>query len=138
MERRQYDEVIEGKIYVGSADEAECAIADQKATHVYDVRVNGRGEQVSYVYKHRPIEENDEAKTIKKGAEEIAATIRSGDSVYIHCGSGTGRAAVMAAATLIELGEVSTLEEAMKIVLLKRKGARFQPIMVDALEKLYK
>ena len=138
MDHRQYDEVIEGKIYVGSAEEAECAITDQKATHVYDVRVNGRGEQVSYAYTHSPIEENNEAETIKKGAKEIAAAIHNGESVYIHCGSGTGRAAVMAAATLIELEEVSTLEEAMKIVLQKRKGARFQPIMVSALEKLYK
>ena len=138
MERRQYDEVIEGKIYVGSADDAEYAITDQKATHVYDVRVNGRGEQVSYAYTHSPIEENNEAETIKKGAKEIAAAIHNGESVYIHCGSGTGRAAVMTAATLIELGEVSTIDEAINIVLQKRKGARFQPIMVNALEKLYK
>ena len=135
---RQYDEVIEGKIYVGNAEEAECAITDLKVNHVYDVRVNGRDEQVSYDYTHRPIEENNEAETIKKGAEEIAATIRNGNSVYIHCGSGTGRAAVMAAATLMELGEVPTLEEAMNTVLQKRKGARFQPIMVNALEKIYK
>ena len=138
MEHHQYDEVIEGKIYVGSAEVAECAITDLKVNHVYDVRVNGRDEQVSYVYTHRPIEENNEVETIKKGAEEIAATIRNGNSVYIHCGSGTGRAAVMAAATLMELEQVSTLEEAMNTVLQKRKGARFQPIMVNALEKLYK
>lgn len=138
MKRRQYDEVIEGKMYVGSADEAKYSITDQKVTHVYDVRVNGRGEQVSYAYTHSPIEENNEAETIKKGAKEIAAAIHNGESVYIHCGSGTGRAAVMAAATLMELGEVSTLDEAMNTVLLKRTGARFQPIMVNALEKLYK
>ena len=137
MERR-YDELIEGKIYVGSADEAEAATLDQKATQVFDVRVKGRGEEVSYDYTHSPIEENNEAETIKKGAVQIAAAIRSGESVYIHCGSGTGRAAVMAAATLVELGEASTIDDAMNTVLQKRKGARFQPVMISALEKLYK
>ncbi len=135
---RQYDELIAGKIYVGSADEAERAIADHTATHVFDVRVKGRNEQVSYVYTHNPIEENNEVETIKKGAEEIAAVIRNGESVYIHCGSGTGRAAVMAAATLVELGEATTVGDAMNTVLKKRKGARFQPVMVAALEQLYK
>lgn len=135
---RQYDELIEGKIYVGSADGAEAAILDQKATKVFDVRVNGRGEQVGYDYTHSPIEENNKVETIKKGVEQIAAAIRNGESVYIHCGSGTGRAAVMAAATLVELGEASTIDDAMNTVLQKRKGARFQPVMVSALEKLYK
>lgn len=137
MERR-YDALIEGKMYVGSADEAEAATLDQKATQVFDVRVNGRGEEVSYDYTHSPIEEKNEAETIKKGAVQIAAAIRNGESVYIHCGSGTGRAAVMAAATLVELGEASTIDDAMNIVSQKRKGARFHPIMVSALEKLYK
>ena len=135
---RQYDELIEGKICVGSADEAEAATLDQKATRVFDVRVYGRGEEVSYNYTHSPIEENNEAETIKKGAEQIAAAIRNGESVYIHCGSGTGRAAVMAAATLVELGEASTIDAAMDTVIQKRKGARFQPVMVDALKNLYK
>ncbi len=135
---RQYDELIAGKMYVGSADEAACVIADQKATHVFDVRVNGRNEQVGNAYTHSPIEENNEAKTIKSGAEQIATAIRNGESVYIHCGSGTGRAAVMAAATLVELGEALTIDDAMNTVLQKRKGARFQPIMVTALEQLYK
>ena len=44
----------------------------------------------------------------------------------------------MAAATLVELGEVSTIDDAMNTVLQKRKGARFQPIMVNALQQLYK
>ena len=135
---RQYDELIAGKMYVGSADEAACVIADQKASHVFDVRVNGRSEPVDYVYTHSPIEENYLAETIKSGAEQIATTIRKGEPVYIHCGSGTGRAAVMAAATLMELKEASTIDDAMNIVLEKRKGARFQPIMVTALQQLYK
>lgn len=135
---RQYDELIAGKLYVGSANDAHNVIADQKATHVFDVRINGRSEPVDYVYTHSPIEENNEENTIKKGAEQIATAIRKGESVYIHCGSGTGRAAVMAAATLVELGEVLTIDDAMNTVLQKRKGARFQPIMVSALQQLYK
>ena len=135
---RQYDELIAGKLYVGSANDALNIIVDQKAIHVFDVRINGRSEPIDYAYTHSPIEENNEEKTIKKGAEQIATAICKGESVYIHCGSGTGRAAVMAAAILVELGEVSTIDDAMNTVLQKRKGARFQPIMVSALQQLYK
>lgn len=134
---RAYNEIITN-LFVGSADEAANAIHDQQVQHVFDVRVKGREEQVPYLYTHCPILESQEVKTIINGAKKIADAIRSGETVYIHCGSGTGRAAVMAAAVLLELKEASSVNNAMQIVSEKRRGARFQPVMVEALKSIYK
>ena len=58
--------------------------------------------------------------------------------IYIHCGSGTGRAAVMAAALLMETGQSSSIDVAIEKVKNARRGANFKPNMIDALHELYK
>lgn len=132
------EEIYDKRIFVGSAADAEQAAEQGLVTKVYDVRVNGRQEAVPYSYTHSPIEDQNEAQTIKRAAKQIAKDVDAGESIYIHCGSGTGRAAVMAAATLMELQQAATIEEAMETVKQKRKGANFKPNMVSALQSLYK
>lgn len=133
-----YNELISNRIFIGSADDASKAVALEKVNQVFDVRVNGRQEAVEYLYTHSPILENQEAATIKVGAEKIATSYQAGEKIYIHCGSGTGRAAVMAAATLLEIGAASTVEAAIEQVKHARPGAKFQPKMEAALKELYK
>lgn len=133
-----YNEVIEKILYVGSAEEAEIAVRNECIAEVFDVRVNGRTEQLNYAYTHQPIIENDEVSTIKAGAQKIAQTLKDGQSVYIHCGSGTGRAAVMTAAVLMETQKVNSVDEAIQFVKEVRDGARFQPHMIEALQTIYK
>lgn len=135
---RNFDEVLQQRIFVGSAADAQVAVSEGLVTKVYDVRINGRQEEVPYRYAHSPIEEDNEAHTIKLGAEKIASDYASGESIYIHCGSGTGRAAVMAAAALIETGQAASIDEAIDIVRSKRPGANFKPNMIEALYALYK
>ena len=133
---RSYNQIL-ANLFVGSADDASVAVEDCVVQQVFDVRVKGLQGQVSYKYTHCPIHESEEAATIINGVKQIVAAIRTGESVYIHCGSGTGRAAVMAAAVLLELGEAATVQQAMQIVMEKRPGARFQPVMVEALQSIY-
>jgi protein-tyrosine phosphatase len=135
---RNFDEVLANRLYVGSAESAQQAMEEKLATGVFDVRVKGRQEAVPYSYTHSPIEEQNEASTIKYGAERIATQIAAGESIYIHCGSGTGRAAVMAAATLMELGQSPSIDAAIETIQEKRTGANFKPNMVEALRTLYK
>ena len=135
---RNFDEIIANRLYVGSANSAQQAVDEKLVASVFDVRVNGRQEPVNYSYTHRPIEEQHEAETIKRGAEQIAKQLATGESIYIHCGSGTGRAAVMAAATLMELGQCSSIDEAIQVIQSKRTGANFKPNMMEALYALYK
>ncbi|HAU34560.1 MAG TPA: hypothetical protein DCW76_09595, partial [Lysinibacillus sp.] len=71
-------------------------------------------------------------------AKEIASSYEVGQKVYVHCGSGGGRAGVAATAVLIELGLAHSLEEAEAAVKKARPQVTIRPKMEDALQQLYK
>lgn len=135
-----YNELVKGRIYFGGAADAEQAVANEAVDVVIDVRVNGREEAVDYNYVHAPIaDESDEIPTsIKCGVNEVVEAFEAGKNIYLHCGSGSGRASVMAVATLLELGLASQLEEAEAKVKDARPTANIRPNMKAALEELYK
>ena len=135
-----YDELIAGRIYFGGTDDAEQVVREKEVDKVVDVRVNGRIEPVEYTYIHKPIADESEhiADSIKAGVEEVVKAYEAGESVYFHCGSGGGRAGVMAIATLIELGLAKSLEEAEAMAKQARSKVNIRPNMREALEKLYK
>ena len=76
--------------------------------------MNGRKEKVDYPYIHQPIADESEEipQSIKAGVKEVSKAYQAGEKVYFHCGSGNGRASVMAVATLMELEAAESLEEA--------------------------
>ncbi len=135
-----YDELIAGRIYFGGADDAASAIDEEGIEKVIDVRVNGRKEKVDYPYIHKPIaDESDEIpQSIQDGVKEVINAYQAGEKVYFHCGSGNGRASVMAVATLMELELADSLEEAENMVKEARPSANIRPNMREALEQLYK
>ncbi len=135
-----YDELIAGRVYFGGADDAEQVVLEKKVDKVVDVRVNGRLEQVDYTYIHKPIADESKhiADSIKAGVEEVVKAYEAGEKVYFHCGSGGGRAGVMAVATLIELGLAKSLDEAEAMAKEARSKVNIRPNMREALEKLYK
>ena len=135
-----YDELIAGRIYFGGADDAASAVDEEGIEKVIDVRVNGRKEKVDYPYIHKPIaDESDEIPlSIQDGVKEVINAYQAGEKVYFHCGSGNGRASVMAVATLMELELADSLEEAENMVKEARPSANIRPNMREALEKLYK
>lgn len=135
-----YDELIAGRIYFGGADDAEQVVREKEVDKVVDVRVNGRTEPVKYAYIHKPIADESEhiADSIKAGVEEVVKAYEAGENVYFHCGSGGGRAGVMAVATLIELGVAKSLDEAEAMAKQARSKVNIRPNMREALEQLYK
>ena len=135
-----YDELIAGRVYFGGADDAEQVVREQEIDKVVDVRVNGRLEQVDYTYVHKPIADESEhiADSIKEGVEEVVKAYEAGENVYFHCGSGGGRAGVMAVATLMELGLAKSLDEAEAMTKQARSKVNIRPNMREALEQLYK
>ena len=74
-----FDELVAGRVYVGSANDATLAIAKGLVEHVFDVRVNGRNEEVNYSYTHSPIHDGDETSTIKSGAMQLAKSYENGE-----------------------------------------------------------
>lgn len=135
-----YDELIAGRVYFGGADDTEKVVREKEVDKVIDVRVNGREGQVDYTYIHKPIADESEhiADSIKAGVEEVVKAYEAGENVYFHCGSGGGRAGVMAVATLIELGLAKSLDEAETMAKEARSKVNIRPNMREALEKLYK
>ncbi len=135
-----YNELIEGRVYFGGADDAANAVREKEVGKVIDLRVNGREDKVDYSYIHKPIaDESDEIpQSIQDGVKEVVNAYQSGEKVYFHCGGGNGRASVMAVATLMELGAAGSLEEAESMVKEVRPSASIRPNMREALETLYK
>lgn len=143
---KNYDVLVKDHIFFGGVADAKNAIEQEGIDLVVDVRVNGLTEDeqavAGFSYLHRPIADEDSievvAHSIKAGAIDVVAAFEDGKKVYFHCGSGTGRAGVMAAATLIELGLADSVEEAENKVKVARPKVNIRPKMKEALAELYK
>jgi protein tyrosine phosphatase (PTP) superfamily phosphohydrolase (DUF442 family) len=86
-------------------------------------------------YLHLPVAD-DHAPTLEQlrvGAAFIADEIAGGGSVFVHCGSGIGRAATMAAAYLISTG--LTQDEAWERIRAVRPFIRPTPVQVEQIER---
>lgn len=87
--------------------------------------------------KHRyvPIADNTAPSldNLDEGVAFIRDAINSGEKVYVHCGSGVGRAPTMAAAYLISEG--STVEEAVATITAARPFIRILPEQYARLEE---
>jgi protein tyrosine phosphatase (PTP) superfamily phosphohydrolase (DUF442 family) len=86
-------------------------------------------------YLHLPVVD-DQAPTVEQlrtGADFIAEEIARGGTVYIHCGSGIGRAATMAAAYLINTG--LSADEAWARIRAARPFIRPTPPQIEQIER---
>lgn len=133
-----YSELIKGRIFIGGVEEAAQAVEAGAANIVYDVRVNGHDEKPAYDYVQVSILDEARAETIQQGAQQIKAAYEAGKNIYIHCGSGNGRASVMGAAVLQELGMTSSLQQAIEQIKEAHPTANIRPEMQQALQTIYK
>jgi protein tyrosine phosphatase (PTP) superfamily phosphohydrolase (DUF442 family) len=86
-------------------------------------------------YLHLPVVD-DQAPTLEQlrtGADFMAEEIARGGAVYVHCGSGIGRAATMAAAYLIGTG--LTEDEAWARIRAARPFIRPTPTQIEQIER---
>ena len=143
MMEKNYDVLVKNRLFFGGAQDAQAAFSNEQVDVVIDVRVNGLTEQqqqaAHYDYHHISIadEEAEVAPSIDKVAKKIVSAYESGQKVYFHCGSGSGRAGVAATAVLMELGLANSLEEAESAVKKARSQVTIRPNMANALKQLY-
>lgn len=130
-------ELIPGRIYFGGVEEASEAV--KKGQVLIDVRVKGLEQTPSFPYKHCPIADDSDqiTESIKYGVSQIMKEYANGKNIYFHCGSGNGRACVMATVTLLELGKAKSLDVAECMVKQLNPSANIRPAMHEALEQLY-
>jgi len=86
-------------------------------------------------YLYLPVEDDHapSLEQLRTGAEFITNEIAQGGSVYVHCGSGIGRAATMAAAYLISTG--LTEEEAWTQIRAARPFIRPTPVQLEQIKR---
>jgi protein tyrosine phosphatase (PTP) superfamily phosphohydrolase (DUF442 family) len=107
-------------------------------TAVVNMRVEFDDEKAGIAparYLHLPVID-DHAPTmdqLRMGTEFLAEEVARGGSVYVHCGSGIGRAATMAAAYLIRTG--LTKDEAWARIRAVRPFIRPTPVQLVSIDR---
>lgn len=135
---KKYQELVNNQIFFGGAADAEDAIANEKIDIVIDLRV-ADSEEVEYSRIHAPIadEEEDIIPSIQHAVGEVMKAYHNGKKVFFHCGSGSGRAGTIATATLLELGQAKTVDEAEQKAKSIRSKVNVREPMKKALKQIY-
>ncbi|WP_397536779.1 dual specificity protein phosphatase family protein [Rummeliibacillus pycnus] len=135
---KNYQELVNNQIFFGGAADAEAAIANENIDVVIDLRLAEPGE-VNYKRIHAPIadEEAEIAPSIEHAIGEVMKAYHNGKKVFFHCGSGSGRAGTIATATLLELGQAKTVEEAEQKAKAIRPKVNVREPMRKALQQIY-
>lgn len=135
---KNYQELFNNQIFFGGAADAEDAIVNEQIDIVIDLRVAEPG-KVEYTRIHAPIadEEKDMVPSIQHAVGEVMKAYHDGKKVFFHCGSGSGRAGTIATATLIELGQAKTVDEAEQKAKAIRSKVNVREPMKKALKQIY-
>ncbi|PUB16689.1 dual specificity protein phosphatase family protein [Paenisporosarcina sp. OV554] len=138
MNDKQYQALIDDRIFVGGVADVQRAIEDEKIDVVYDLRAEVAASS-SEISKHQPIVDDGEFQdeSIRTGVKQIVQDYQDGKKIFFHCNSGRGRAGTMAVATLMELRLADSIEEAEARVKMVRPEVDVKPQFKEALKRIY-
>jgi len=136
---KNYQAVIDGRIFVGGVADVQTAIDEEKIDVVYDLRAEVEGPS-SNITKHQPIVDDGafQDESIRTGVKQIVQDYQDGKKIFFHCNTGRGRAGTMAVATLLELRLADTIEEAESKVKMIRPEIDVKPQKKEALKRIYR
>ncbi|MFF2019889.1 dual specificity protein phosphatase family protein [Paenibacillus sp. NPDC058177] len=137
-----YHELIEGKVYIGGENGLLEALQEQEISDVFDLRDNGtkaEGFPDKVSRHHHPIVEHESGQdaSVQQAVLAISEAVNSGKTVYFHCAGGRNRTGTVATGLLLELGVVSTVEEAESLAKEKRPDIQIKGAMREVLNRLY-
>lgn len=138
MTEKNYQALIDDRIFIGGVDDVTSAIEEEKIDVVYDLRAEVAASS-SEISKHQPIVDDGafQDESIRTGVKQIVQDYQDGKKIFFHCNSGRGRAGTMAVATLMELRLADTIEEAEARVKMVRPEVDVKPQFKDALKRIY-
>ncbi|WP_410512290.1 tyrosine-protein phosphatase [Paenibacillus sp. BR2-3] len=137
-----YHELIQNKVYIGGENDLTEALREQDITDVFDLRDKGsevEGFPAKVTRHHYPIVEDKSGQeaSVKAAIQAVKEAVDSGKSVYFHCSGGRNRTGTVATGLLLELGLVSTVEEAEGLAKEKRPDINIKQEMRDLLKGFY-
>jgi len=138
MNRKNYQALVDERIFVGGIDDVTNVIENEKIDVVYDLRAEV-SQPSSDISKHQPIVDDGEFQdeSIRTGVKQIVQDYQEGKKIFFHCNTGRGRAGTMAVATLLELRLANTIEEAEEKVKMIRPEIDVKPQLKESLKRIY-
>ena len=138
MNEKNYQALLDDRIFIGGVDDVPSAIEEEKIDVVYDLRAEVAASS-SEISKHQPIVDDGafQGESICTGVKQIVQDYQDGKKIFFHCNSGRGRTGTMAVATLMELRLADTIEEAEARVKMVRPEVDVKPQFKEALKRIY-
>ena len=139
MTTKNYQELVEGRIYIGGADDVEDMMENEKVDIIFDLRAEAPKEESKYNRIHSPIvdDADQQDESVKKSIEQVVDAYNEGNNVYFHCQGGSNRTGTVAIGTLLALEKASTIEKAEEMAKNARPKINVKPEMKEALKRIY-
>ncbi|MGH2319540.1 protein-tyrosine phosphatase family protein [Planococcus sp. SE5232] len=137
---KEYQELVENRIFIGGVADAKGAAEAEKIDVVVDLRAEAAEGDYDYVRIHSPIvDDSDEQQdeSIKKAIDQVVDAYNDGKKVYFHCAGGSNRAGTVAIGTLLALGKADTVEEAEAQATAIRPVIMVKPQLKESLERIF-
>ena len=137
---KEYQELVENRIFIGGAADAKGASEAEKIDVVVDLRAEAAEGDYDYVRVHSPIvDDSDEQQdeSIKKAIDQVVDAYNDGKKVYFHCAGGSNRTGTVAIGTLLALGKADTVEEAEAQATAIRPVIMVKPQLKESLKRIF-
>lgn len=136
---KNYQELIENRIFIGGADDALAAIENEKADLSVDLRAEAKDDYAHENRVHSPIvdDTDEQDESVKKSIDLVVNAYKEGKKVYFHCAGGSNRTGTVAIGTLLALGKADTIEEAEAMAQAARPKIKVKPALKETLARLY-
>jgi protein-tyrosine phosphatase len=140
MTTKKYEALVPDRIFIGGIDAIDELLEYEKIDVIYDLRAEVKGPLSSDVSIHQPIvdEAANQDESIKAAVTAVMNAYNSGKNVYFHCNTGRGRAGTIATATILELGQADSVDEAEQKAKEIRPQINVRPQFKEALKRIYK
>lgn len=137
---KEYQELVEDRIFIGGAADAKAAAEAEKIDVVVDLRAEAAEGDYDYVRVHSPIiddSDDQQDESIKNAIDQVVDAYNDGKKIYFHCAGGSNRAGTVAIGTLLALGKADTVEEAEAQATAIRPVIMVKPQLKESLERIF-
>ncbi|MCD5330580.1 tyrosine-protein phosphatase [Chromobacterium piscinae] len=142
LQIKAYQQLLEGHIYFGSADDVEDMVCLDEVEVIVDLRAEATqcaSSRPGIAWQRIPLGDDAVAQTLllKAAIDAVVTACRAGKRVGFHCGGGKGRTGAVAVGVLLELGICDTLSHAEQHARQLRPVIQLKPPMRQSLQTLY-